>query len=169
MTLAPLFSASFAVQLHAISASMALLLGPIIFYRRKGTSGHKFLGRLWVGIMSVAVASSWFIFEIGGLGPFSFIHIFSIMGTFALVQIVWYARRGQIRAHKSAVRGLYFGGLIVAGTLSFMPGRIMNVVIFGPNGDIGFNILLGLVLLAFAILILNSRLNILARWRVNSR
>lgn len=158
MTLAPLLSASLAIQLHVASAVVALLLGPIILFRKKGDARHKFLGRIWVGVMAVAVGSSWFISEMPMLGRFSPIHIFSVMGTIALFQIVHFARTGRIRAHQSAAKALYFGGLIVAGTFTFMPGRIMNHAVFGGSSITGFYLVVGLVLLGFVLRFMSRRI-----------
>lgn len=158
MTLAPLMSAHIAIQLHAVSAIIALVLGPFILFRKKGDARHRFLGRIWVGVMALAVGSSWLISEMPMLGRFSPIHIFSVMGTIALFQIVWYARNGHIQAHKSAARGLYFGGLIVAGTFTFMPGRIMNQMVFNGQSESGFYLILGVVTAGFSMLILGRRM-----------
>lgn len=47
---------------------------------------------------------------------------------------VWTAvravRRGDIAAHRGAMRGLYLGGLVVAGLLTFLPGRVMYQIFF---------------------------------------
>ena len=40
--------------------------------------------------------------------------------------------RGNVRGHRNAMLGLYLGGIMIAGTLAFMPGRIMHAVVFGP-------------------------------------
>ncbi|HYJ96086.1 MAG TPA: hypothetical protein VEV86_15750, partial [Vicinamibacterales bacterium] len=48
---------------------------------------------------------------------------------------IWQTRRalrtGNIAAHKASMRGLYIGGLIIAGLLTFIPGRIMYRMFFG--------------------------------------
>lgn len=151
MNIAPLAAAHLVVQIHAVSATIALVLGATILFRKKGDARHKFFGRIWVGVMAIAVTSSWFISEMPMLWRFGPIHIFSLMGTIALFQIVWFARAGNIRAHKSAARGLYMGGLIVAGTFTFLPGRIMNQMVFGGPSDAGFYVILGIVLVGFGL------------------
>ena len=37
----------------------------------------------------------------------------------------------NIGLHRRAMLGVYIGGLLIAGTLAFLPGRIMHAVIFG--------------------------------------
>lgn len=158
MNIAPLAAAHLVVQAHAVSATIALVLGATILFRKKGDARHKFFGRIWVGVMAIAVASSWFISEMPMLWRFSPIHIFSLMGTIALFQIVWFARKGNIAAHKSAAKGLYVGGLIVAGTFTFVPGRIMNEMVFGEPSDVGFYAILGIVLVGFGVNFIAPRL-----------
>jgi membrane associated rhomboid family serine protease len=40
------------------------------------------------------------------------------------------ARRGDTRLHKRIAAGLYFGGIVLAGLFTFVPGRIMHAVVF---------------------------------------
>jgi uncharacterized membrane protein len=44
---------------------------------------------------------------------------------------LWAFRTHNIKAHQRSMRGLYVGGLLIAGTLAFTPGRIMHAVVFG--------------------------------------
>lgn len=163
MNMAPFLSAHLVIQVHAITATIALVLGATILFRKKGDARHKFSGRIWVGVMAIAVGNSWFISEMPMLWRFGPIHIFSMMGSVALFQIIWFARKGNIRAHKSAAKGLYIGGLIVAGTFTFLPGRIMNEMVFGGPSDTGFYVVLGIVLVGFGIHFISPRLG----WRAS--
>ena len=38
---------------------------------------------------------------------------------------IYAARRGEIAKHRGRMTGLFVGGLLIAGTLAFMPGRLM--------------------------------------------
>jgi uncharacterized membrane protein len=81
MSLAPLLTAPFAVQLHVATVVPAFLLGTwLIFFSRKGA--------------------------------------------------LYYARRHNIRAHRQSMLGVYIGGLLIAGSLTLLPGRIMHTVFF---------------------------------------
>ena len=51
MTLAPLWAASSAIQLHAFAAMAAFVLGIIQFGAPKGTLPHRTLGWVWVLLM----------------------------------------------------------------------------------------------------------------------
>jgi uncharacterized membrane protein len=41
-----------------------------------------------------------------------------------------HARRGNIAKHRSAMIGLYVGGILIAGSFAFMPGRLLHSWLF---------------------------------------
>jgi uncharacterized membrane protein len=57
--------------------------------------------------------------------------IFVSMTLFGVASALYGAWRHNIRAHRGPMLGTYIGGLLIAGTLAFMPGRIMHTVAFG--------------------------------------
>ncbi|MCF6327789.1 MAG: DUF2306 domain-containing protein [Devosiaceae bacterium] len=157
MNLSVLLEADIAIQIHAIFALIAVLLGAILLSRKKGNLIHIYLGRIWSVSMVVVIVSSAFISELRIWGPFSPIHIFTLLGTWALVEGIYHIRKGNVTAHKSAMKSLYFWGLGVAGTLAFMPGRVMNAIFF-PNSPVtGFYLVLVLFLLGMALKIALGR------------
>jgi uncharacterized membrane protein len=131
MTLAPLTGASLAVQAHAYAALAAFALGLIQLVRVKGTGGHRVLGYIWVALMLVVAVSSFWIHELRIWGPWSPIHLLSIMALAFLPYGVVMARMGVIRAHKKTMVGMFAGALVIAGIFTFAPGRIMHQVLFG--------------------------------------
>jgi uncharacterized membrane protein len=131
MSLTPLLDAPLAVQLHAAAAIAALFLGALVLFRRKGTPLHKALGRTWVALMLVAAGSSIFINEIRLVGPFSPIHIFSVVTFVGVAQGIREIRRGNVHGHRATMQGLYFFALILAGAFTLLPGRRMHDVLFG--------------------------------------
>lgn len=156
MTFTPLFNASLAIQLHAVAAIIALFLGAYIFIKPKGTRRHRMLGKIWVAFMALAVLSSAFIFEIRVWGLFSPIHLLTIFSAISLVGGVWAARAGRIALHQRTMLGLYVGGLFIAGTFTFLPGRIMNSMFFGGDSMAGFY---GVAALAIVVGIFIARRN----------
>jgi uncharacterized membrane protein len=81
-------------------------------------------------MLTVAI-SAFFIHELRIWGPWSPIHLLAI---FTLVMVplgVWRAHRHRVERHRRAMLGLFFGALVVAGLLTFLPGRIMHAVAFG--------------------------------------
>jgi uncharacterized membrane protein len=78
------------------------------------------------------VVSSFFIHTIRMWGPWSPIHLLSLFTLIMLPLGVWHARRHQVARHRRAMAGLFAGALVIAGVFTFLPGRIMHEVIFGP-------------------------------------
>lgn len=130
MNLDPFFNASPAIIIHTLCAIVALGLGIAMWVRRKGTSSHKMIGRIFAIVMLVTAVSALFIRQIND-GSFSFIHLFVPLTFLGIFQAVYYVRKGDIKRHKNAVRGMFFGALLIPGALSFIPGRLMWVVFFG--------------------------------------
>ncbi|MBB6507052.1 MULTISPECIES: DUF2306 domain-containing protein [Rhizobium] len=135
MNLQPLLDAPIAVQIHVAAVLPAAVLGAYILLNRKGTPIHRLLGRIWMMLMAVTSLSSFFIHGIDLVYGFGPIHLLSIFVLFNIWQAIASARARNIRLHKAAVKGMYFGGIVIAGLFTFIPGRIMNAVVFsgGPN------------------------------------
>ena len=131
MTLEPLLSASPTIQLHAFAAMAAFTIGVVQLSRRKGDGPHRLAGYAWVGLMLVIAASSFWIHGINQWRGFSVIHALSLWVIGFTPIAVLLARRGNIRAHKRSMIGLFAGALIIAGVFTFVPGRIMHAVLFG--------------------------------------
>jgi uncharacterized membrane protein len=155
MTLTPLLSAAPAIQLHVICALLALLIGPIALFRRRRDRWHRLAGRTWVVAMLGAAGTALFISEAPMLGPFSLIHIFSVLTFVGVWQGVRAIRRGDVAGHQRAMRGLYAQAMILPGVFTFLPGRRMSLTLF-PDAPLA-----GLALVAVA-----GAALILAVWRM---
>lgn len=155
----PLLAAPAEIQFHALSAIVALVLGPVAIFRHRRDRLHKVLGYIWVVAMAVAVASSFWIFEIRLLGPFSPIHFLSVFTAYNLYRGVRAAIVGDFNLHRKTMRGLYFWALGVAGLFTLMPGRIMGQVLFGHYQTQGF----------VAVLALAAASVLIARFRNNTK
>lgn len=125
-----ILNASPAIQIHAAVAFIALGLGILMWLRPKGTKGHKFIGRGFVVLMLITAISAIFIREINN-GSFSFIHLFVPLTFLGAWQAVTRIRRKNVKGHISAVKGMFFGALLIPGVLSFLPGRTLWMVFFG--------------------------------------
>jgi len=136
VSLAPLFAASFAVKLHVFTVVPAFFLGTwLIFFSRKGARRHRAVGYVYLTLMTVtAIAALWIhqipaIDIVYGFGP---IHIFSIVTLSGVVGALRGAWTHNIKMHRRSMLGVYIGGLLIAGTFAFLPGRIMHAIVFGP-------------------------------------
>lgn len=130
MTLQPLLDAPLAIQIHVAAVLPAALLGAYLLLRPKGTPLHRLLGKIWMALMVVTAVSSFFIHQINLFYGFSPIHLLSIATLFGSWNAIAAARRGDIRLHKRIVASLYFGGIVLAGLFTLVPGRIMHAVAF---------------------------------------
>jgi uncharacterized membrane protein len=129
--LSPLFGASFIVQIHVFFAVISFLLGIWMLIGAKGTNHHRTLGKIWVACLLGTAISSFWLNGIRMIGPFSPIHILSILAIFSVVRAVQHARAGRIGAHQKAMKGLFYYALVGAGLFTFLPGRLMNELAFG--------------------------------------
>jgi len=132
MTLAPLLQASPAVQVHAFAAMTAFALGLVQFAAPKGTLPHRTLGWLWVALMLAVSVSAFFIHQLRLWGPWSPIHLLAVFTLIMLPVAVVAARRHKVTHHRRTMIGIFVGALVIAGLFTFVPGRIMHAVAFGP-------------------------------------
>lgn len=132
MSLAPLLNATLAIQLHAFAALGAFALGLVQLAAPKGTLPHRTIGYVWVALMAVVCVTSFWIQDLRVWGPWSPIHLLSIFTLAALPFAVLHARRHRIDKHRNAMIAMFAGALLIAGLFTFLPGRIMHAVAFGP-------------------------------------
>ncbi|MGI3184556.1 DUF2306 domain-containing protein [Nioella aestuarii] len=136
--LAPLFNAPLAVQLHVAGVLLAILLLPLTLWRRRKDRVHRLVGYVWISAMAVAALSSFFINGLAMVGPFGPIHLISVYVLYALIMGLRAAIKGRYEAHRSHLQGLAIGGLGGAGLLAFLPGRMLNQMVFGDHAREGF-------------------------------
>jgi len=106
--LSPLLEASLPIRVHVATILPAFLLGSwLIFFSRKGSPLHRAGGVV--------------------LGP---IHLLVPYTLFGVWQSVRALRRGDHAAHGSAMRQLYFLAIVLAGTFTFAPRRVMYRMFF---------------------------------------
>lgn len=132
MTLAPLLGAPAVIQIHAFAALAAFAVGAVQLAAPKGTIPHRFVGWSWAALMLLVAASSLFIHTIRLWGPWSPIHLLSLLVLATLPLAIWHARRHNVRRHRQAMLMLFTGALVIAGAFTLLPGRIMHAVVFGP-------------------------------------
>jgi uncharacterized membrane protein len=113
---------STAIAIHLCAAGLALALGAAILAARKGTPGHRLLGRAWVGLMAVVAASSLWIPSFLEIG---WIHAFTLVVAIGVPRAVIAIRRGDARGHRLAMIG-NLAGLAGAALFALVaPGRIL--------------------------------------------
>lgn len=130
MTLAPLINAPLAIQIHAAAALSLIPLTALQFWRPKRGPSHRTIGWIWVVLMAVTAVSSFWIHGIRLVGPFSPIHILSVITLVNLVLAIRARRSSNIKAHRGFMTGIAIGWA-GAGLFTLLPGRIMFQTVFG--------------------------------------
>ncbi len=131
MSLSPLLAAARVIQLHAVAAIAAFALGLGQLVALKGTRAHRFAGWIWAGLMLVVAVSSLWIHELRVWGPWSPIHLLSLLVIATVPAAVFAARRHEVARHRRAMIQLFVFALVLAGAFTLLPGRIMHAVVFG--------------------------------------
>ncbi|HEX8307776.1 MAG TPA: DUF2306 domain-containing protein [Allosphingosinicella sp.] len=124
----PPAGADVALFIHLATVIPAVPLGALVLWGPKGGPVHRMMGRIWGTLMMVTALSSFWLQTLSG--GLSFIHLFSVLTLVSIPLAVWNARRGNIRAHRNAMRGVY-AGLVAAGLLAAVPGRFLGDALFG--------------------------------------
>jgi len=115
------------VYLHLVAAASAFVLGAVQLARSKGTPSHRALGWTWVALMlTVAVTSLW----IPSFLHLTWIHVFTLLTLVSLPLALVHIRRGNVAGHAGTMKGLYIGGLVIAGAFAFVPGRVLGNLLF---------------------------------------
>ena len=131
MSFEPVLNASLAIRVHMATVIPAFFLGTwLMFLSKKGSWSHRLVGAIYLLLMTVTATAGIFIREVHP-GHFSWLHIFVIITYFCVFSAIWSLRHNNIRGHQAAMWGLYFGGLIIAGALTFLSGRIMHRIFLG--------------------------------------
>ena len=118
------------VWAHILTILVALVLTPVMLLRPRGDAPHRALGWVWAIALFLTAALSFFVRTINP-GGFSFIHLLSLLTIVQVPLIVRYARRHDWKRHRTAVRGMVTGALLVAGFFTFPFGRLMGTWLFG--------------------------------------
>ncbi len=122
--------APLALQIHLATVLAAFVLATVLMVGRKGRAMHRVLG--WAFVVLILITAVAALLIRGPLqGHFSPLHLFSLWVLVAIPLAVRAARRHNVVRHSRAMMGLYFGGLMFAGALAFLPGRLLWRVMFG--------------------------------------
>jgi uncharacterized membrane protein len=118
-----------AVWAHLATIGIALVLTPVMLLRKRGDRLHRTLGWVWLSAMFLTALISFDMRQINQ-GKFSFIHILSAWTIIQVPLILWHAKNHRHEKHRSAVRGMVFGALLIAGFFTFPFGRLLGTWLF---------------------------------------
>ena len=129
----PILNAPLAIKIHLATVLPAFVIGTyLIFFSTKGAPHHRALGYIYLTLMSVTAAAALFIHQVNpnGFMGWSPIHLFVPLTFFGVVGAISGARTHNVKRHRGSMIGLYIGGILIAGALTFLPGRIMHAIFF---------------------------------------
>lgn len=151
------------IILHALTASLSLLLGAFQLLRpKKGDRFHRMVGRTWVVCMYAVCLSSFFIQ--GVADGFSWLHGLSLFTTVTVSLGLYSAIKGNIPAHKANMIGSYFGAVgAFIGVIAVPTRRIPQLAM---NHTPLFFLFIGLITISAGLFICG--LYFLARYRTRA-
>ena len=126
-----LLQASLPIRIHLLTVLPAFAIGTwLVVFSVKGSPPHRALGALYLTLMTITAGAAALIHSPGGsyLSP---LHLFIPLTLWGVGSALWCVRHGNIAGHRRAMLGLYFGGLVFAGALASMPGRLLHKALFG--------------------------------------
>ena len=118
------------IWVHLATIVIALALTPVMLLRPRGDKLHRALGWVWAAAMFLTAFVSLFVRVIEP-GKFSVIHLLSLWTMLQVPLIVLRARQHNWQRHRSAVRGMVIGALLIAGFFTFPFGRMMGRWLLG--------------------------------------
>lgn len=134
MTLEPLLHAPLPIKIHVVTVLPAFVLGTYqIFLSRKGAPFHRVLGYVYLALMTITAIAALFVQSLMPHGPFfgfSPIHLLVPLVLYGVYGAVRGARTHNVAMHRRAMLSVYIGGILIAGSLTLLPGRVMHAVMF---------------------------------------
>lgn len=118
------------VWVHLGTIAVALVLTPVMLWRRRGDRLHRQLGWVWSGAMFGSALLS-FNLRLINHGRFSLIHVLSALTVVLVPVLVLAARRHDVARHRRTARGLIVGALLIAGFFTFPFNRLLGHWLFG--------------------------------------
>ena len=118
------------IWFHLATTAVVLVLTPVMLTRRKGDRRHRQLGWIWAGAMWATALFSLTIPPAGGrlVSPIALLSVFVLV---MVPRLILQARAHNVTGHRSTVRGLVIGALLVAGFFTFPFNRLLGQWLFG--------------------------------------
>lgn len=121
--------------LHLATVLPAFLIATaLLLSSHKGSLSHRRWGRVFMVLMLLTALLS--LAMPAQVGPALFghlggVHVLSLLVLYSVPQAWQAARQGRVAAHRAIMRRLYAGGLLLAGSLALLPGRMLHGWLFG--------------------------------------
>lgn len=119
---------------HLATVIPSVFIGAYLLIVKKGTSGHRLLGKIYMTLMMTTAIITLFMPALVGpqlLNHFGWIHSFSFLTIYTVPTAIIAIKKGKIKTHQRKMVLLYVGAILIAGAFTFMPGRYMHELFFG--------------------------------------
>ena len=134
--------------IHLITALLAIVIGALVVFNKKGTRRHKWLGRTYVGMMVAINVSAFLIYELfGGFGLFHWMALFSLFGVLIGYIPTRLRKPGWKARHAFFMSGSYVG--LVAALAAETLTRYIWLPFFASVAVISISVIFVGVLLMF--------------------
>lgn len=118
------------IKVHLFAALAALLLGGVLMTVRKGRRFHRVAGWVWVSLVALTAGATLFITSLNH-GRWSLLHLLTAWVFLVLPLGVMWAKRHDLKRHRSTMMGLFYGGFAINLLIAFLPGRTLWWMFFG--------------------------------------
>ena len=137
------------IELHIICGVTALIVGPFALYGKRRGALHGAIGYFWVFSMLLLAGTSFFTEGLAVFGRFGPIHLLSLFAIWSVFEAMRQIYLGNSALHRRIMHNLYWYGLVIAGLVNFLLGRVTNRVFLGDSqANYGFGVIaLGIICL----------------------
>jgi len=147
MNFQPILTADPVIVVHIICGVTALIVGSIALDGKRRGAVHRAVGYFWVFSMLLLAGTSCFIAGLAVFGCFGPIHLLSPFAIWSVFEAMRQIYLGNSALHRRIMHNLYWYGLVIAGLVNCLPGRMTNRVFLGDSqANYGFAVIaLGII------------------------
>ncbi len=120
--------------IHLIAVIPCMAMGVyLIYFSKKGANLHRGIGGTYMILMLIqAIVSLGMNARVGPqfLNHFGWIHLLSFLTIYTVPKSYFYLRQGNFKAHARSMLLLFWGGLVIAGGFTLVPGRFLHQLLF---------------------------------------
>ena len=120
------------IAVHMTAALLALCLGPVAIWARRGSIArpqlHRAFGYAWVTVIFITALSAIFIrdYRFPNIAGYTPIHLFVPLTLYSLFRAFYHLSQGNIAGHRIAMQRLYISACLIAGVFTLAPNRYLG-------------------------------------------
>jgi uncharacterized membrane protein len=128
------------IAIHMTAALAAIATGPVALWARQGSQQrprlHRAFGYAWVTLMVAVAVTALFIrdYTLPNIAGYTPVHLLVPVTFASLFGSFYMLAKGNIDAHRSIMRKLYFSACVAAGVFTLLPQRYLGQLVWGQLG-----------------------------------